>query len=263
MKPVYEEKLKAFHGRSKSVPDEGALLTRTLPPMSQHWMTSAGTLSPRTLSPGTFFPGTVSPVTPTYSEPSSPYQEFVPMSPIHSANDMRISMLKRSATIGGHRTRTTRSPSFVGKRPSIVRSTRQRQSLTSLSTTESRTSDISLSGVPMPRHRRRDKYASLDHRSVSRRNRQAKGSKENGQAAMASPATATPILPDTFEEGKGTCMSQIHRWLRARWALTLFNNVSLRIRRALPSEPLQHSDSALLVLKGTSLNNIDALLALN
>ena len=50
--------------------------------------------------------------------------------------------------------------------------------------------------------------------------------------------------------------------LRARRALTLFNNIPLRTRRALSPQTL-YSDSPLLVLNGTSLNNINALLALN
>ena len=54
---------------------------------------------------------------------------------------------------------------------------------------------------------------------------------------------------------------QYHQ-LRARRVLTLFNDVSLRTRRALSPQTL-YSDSALLVLNGTSLNSINILLALN
>ena len=50
--------------------------------------------------------------------------------------------------------------------------------------------------------------------------------------------------------------------LRARRALMLLNDVPLRTRRALLPYSL-YNDSALLVLNGTSLNSINALLALN
>ena len=53
-----------------------------------------------------------------------------------------------------------------------------------------------------------------------------------------------------------------YRRLRAKRALVLFNDVSLRARRALSPQTLS-SDNALLVRNGTSLNNINALLALN
>ena len=47
-----------------------------------------------------------------------------------------------------------------------------------------------------------------------------------------------------------------------RRALSLFNDVPLRTRRALLPLPL-HSDSALLVFNGTLLNSNNALLALH
>ena len=50
--------------------------------------------------------------------------------------------------------------------------------------------------------------------------------------------------------------------LRARRVLKLFNDVLLRTRRALSPYTL-YSDSAILVLNGTSLNIVNALLALN
>ena len=55
---------------------------------------------------------------------------------------------------------------------------------------------------------------------------------------------------------------RVYRWLRARRALTLTDDVSLRTRRV--QSPLTlYSDSALLVLNRTSLNFINALLVLN
>ena len=53
-----------------------------------------------------------------------------------------------------------------------------------------------------------------------------------------------------------------HDQLRARRALSIFKYVPLRTRRALLLYKV-YGDSALLVLKGTSLNNDSALLALN
>ena len=50
--------------------------------------------------------------------------------------------------------------------------------------------------------------------------------------------------------------------LRVRRALMLFNNVPLRTRRALLLYTF-YSDSPLLVLNGTSLSSVNALLALN
>ena len=52
------------------------------------------------------------------------------------------------------------------------------------------------------------------------------------------------------------------RQLRARKALMQFKDVPLRARRALSLYKV-HGDSALLVLNGISLNNINALLALS
>ena len=51
--------------------------------------------------------------------------------------------------------------------------------------------------------------------------------------------------------------------LRARRVLTLINAVLLRTRRALSPYILLFSDNTLLVFKGTSLNSINVLLALN
>ena len=52
-----------------------------------------------------------------------------------------------------------------------------------------------------------------------------------------------------------------HHWLRARRTL-MFTNVALRTRRVLSPYTL-YTESALLVLNGTSLNSINAILALN
>ena len=60
--------------------------------------------------------------------------------------------------------------------------------------------------------------------------------------------------------GVSICISSVE--LRARTALSLFKEVPLRTRKALSPLTL-YSDSALLVLNGTSLNIDSALLALN
>ena len=57
-------------------------------------------------------------------------------------------------------------------------------------------------------------------------------------------------------------MELLHCWLRARRALSLFNDAPLRTRRALLPQTL-YSNSACLVLNGTCLNSINAHLALN
>ena len=51
--------------------------------------------------------------------------------------------------------------------------------------------------------------------------------------------------------------------LRARRALSLLKDVLLRTRRALSLYKLYYDDNALLVLNGTSLNSVSALLALS
>ena len=56
-------------------------------------------------------------------------------------------------------------------------------------------------------------------------------------------------------------MLEAYRQLRARRALMMFKDAPLRTRRALSLYKV-YGDSALLVLSGTSLNSVNALLAL-
>ncbi|XP_041485972.1 uncharacterized protein LOC121432182, partial [Lytechinus variegatus] len=189
MKPVYDNKLKSMHTRSKSVPDEETAHSQTLPLMPRSWQTPS---SPRLQSPGT----------PTFSEPCSPVMEFIPQSPIHNPEDMRIQTLRRSATIGGFGRRASRSPSFAGRRPSLLRNSRQRRSLRSDPGNSHRTSDISLNSAP-PRRRRKDKYGSLDHRSMSLGNTKLEDFKDESQEIPSSPTNgAMSFHPDDFQELK-------------------------------------------------------------
>ena len=57
-------------------------------------------------------------------------------------------------------------------------------------------------------------------------------------------------------------MLEAYRQLRARRALVMFKDAPLRTRRALSLYKV-YGDSALLVLSGTSLNSVNALLALS
>lgn len=190
MKPAYDNKLKSMHTRSKSVPDEETAHSQTLPLTQRSWQTP----SPRMQSPGT----------PTFSEPCSPIMEFIPQSPIHDAGDMRIQTLKRSATIGGFGRRAVRSPSFLaGRRPSLLRGSRQRRSLSSDPGNSHRTSDISLNSAPMPRRRRSDKYGSLDIRSMSLLNTRLEDFKDECQEVPPSPSNTTAFYPDDFQHLKG------------------------------------------------------------
>ena len=66
----------------------------------------------------------------------------------------------------------------------------------------------------------------------------------------------------TYCDTQTIIINESNRQLRTRRALTLFNDVPLRTRRTLLPQTL-YSDSALLVLNGTSLNSVTALLALN
>ncbi|XP_072165586.1 uncharacterized protein [Diadema setosum] len=188
MKPVYEGKLKAMHTRSKSVPDEEALQFRTLPSPLRSWTTLPGSQPLRTQVPGV--------------ESTSPHLEFIPHSPIHDAAEMRMQMPRRSATIGGYGSRISRSPSFTARKPSLRRGSSQRRSISHSQTPRQRTTDISLSGGPVPRRRRSDKYGSLDHGTMSLDRSKLQNFQESGQDLPESPTAATPFLESEFQELK-------------------------------------------------------------